>query len=266
MTSKRHEIQLYIENKVGCLEIDKWSSYKNKVTELVLNSSDEIELKKLILSDAKSYYQKGLISFCEAVHGIKKQRYTWSIIKLYYSTFYSLRADILLSGYFLIRCGALYYARAKEGTKFKKFHINNVRGDHQYITHFAAKLHKEKKRIDLIQDMLIEDILPYVWLMKQRERVNYQLKEFIDPAVDEILAEPVDYIKTDGEGKLFALYDSDDYQLYCGNAQHACLAIPYNKLKILQKEFTTQNTDVQITKALKQHLNELVILNNIYAS
>ncbi len=32
-------------------------------------------------------------------------------------------------------------------------------------------------RIDLIQDMLIEDILPYFWLMKQREKVNYQLNE-----------------------------------------------------------------------------------------
>jgi hypothetical protein len=266
MTSKRNETQLYIEKKVGCTEVDKWLSYNHKVNDLVLNHSDEVELSSLIIKDAQSYYQKSLISFCEAIHGIKKQRYTWSIVKLYYSTFYSIRADILLSGYFLIRCGALFYGRAKEGTKITKYQIRNVRGDHQYTTHFSAKLHKDKIRIDLVQDMLIEDIIPYFWLMKQRERVNYQSREFLDPSIDEVLAEPVEYIKTVGEEKLFALYDSDEYQLYCGSEQHACVAIPYNKLRMLQKEFSNKNSELEISEALRDHLNQLVILDNIHAS
>lgn len=266
MTSKRNATQLYFERKVGCNEIDKWGSYKSKVTDLVLDSLDENKLRGLIIEDAKSYYQKGLISFCEAVYGIKNQRYTWSIVKLYYSTFYLLRADILLSGYYLIRCVSLFYGKAKKSTKLEKFHIPKVRGDHQYTTFFAKKLHEEGKRIDVIQDMLIEDILPYFWLMKQRERVNYQFKEFLDPLVDDILEVPVDYIKTGGEKKLYSLYDNDEHKIYCANEQHACVAIPYNKLKILQKDFSTKNNNFTITELLRQHLNELVVLDKIHTT
>jgi len=263
MTSNRNISQRYIENKVGCLELSKWSSYKQKVIDLVLDENDERKLKEAVRGDAVSYYKKGLISFCEAVNGISNQRYSWAVVKLYYSVFYFLRSDILLADYLIVRCSSVFFTRVKNGEMLEKFNSKN-RGDHQLTIEFLSKLHKEGKHIDFIQDMEIEGESPYVWMMKQRERINYQSRDFSDPTAQDILVKPASYFVRNADQELFELYKNDTYGLYCSDLDHACLAIPYNKIKYLSKTFNNLGIEVNIPESLEKHLEKLIKLSRIF--
>ncbi|MCK4827455.1 hypothetical protein KA005_67625, partial [bacterium] len=226
MNSNRYCIQLYIENKVGCTDRLKWTDYKHSVEELILDNKDKENLSELCHSDAVSYLQKSLISYAEAIYGLRRNRSSWATVKLYYSVFYSIRADILLSNHFIVRCKGYYYSKIKKNEKLKKFTVRKGGGDHQLSILFSNKLHKSGVNTDPLQDGNIDDMIPYFWLMKQREKINYTQKEFTDPNIVSWLQKPLSYFTENKEQDLLEMYDKADDYLYCFDKDHACLAIP----------------------------------------
>ena len=222
-----------------------------------MSYEDELELENLAISDAKSYYKKALISFCEAFLGLKKNRSSWSIVKLYYSIFYSIRADILLENYFLVRCGGFYYSTIKNGAKFNKFSSKKAKGDHQLTSYFYHKLHIERKNIDPLQDGFIDEILPYFWLMSQREKINYQLKDFSDPSIVDCLKKPATYIKNGKESYLLNMYKLADDYIYCFDHEHACLAIPFCKIQQISRKLKIKDSTIILTDNLIKHINSM---------
>jgi len=257
MSSKRNSVQTYIEKKLGCNDPLCWSSYKSKLETYVLNAEDEEKLDDLSFSDSVSYYLKALISFCEALQGIKRSRSSWAVVKLYYSLFYLIRSDILLEGYILVRCKSLYYIKLKADETLHKFQKNNVRGDHQLTMFFYNKLHTERKNIDPIQDGKIDDHIPYLWMMVQRERVNYRKKDFSEPKIVKCLEKPFSYIKDGKEEDLLRMYLSSNDYIYCFDQEHACLAIPYIKMLQIAEKIHNNDKPISISRELANHIKSI---------
>ena len=264
MNSSRNCVQLYIENKLGCTDLSKWSSYKSKLEQLTLNEEDELQLNKLVVSDATSYYIKAVISFSEAISGLKKNRSSWSVVKFYYSVFYLIRADLLLEDYFLVRCKGFYYSKVKNNEKIQKFQPSSIRGDHQLTTHFYNKLHREGKHIDPLQDGEIDDCLPYLWLMSQREKINYQSKDFEDPGIVECLQKPAIYIREGREKDLLSMYESAEDFIYCFDKDHACIAIPYCKIIETGRKLKNKHSVLEIPEHLFSHIKSIVNISSTY--
>jgi hypothetical protein len=57
------------------------------------------QLQELAQGDAKKLLLFSLLTISDAIVGIGKRRYSWAIIKLYYSSFYSVRSILCDNGY-----------------------------------------------------------------------------------------------------------------------------------------------------------------------
>lgn len=233
MNFERHETQLYIEDRLGCNDISRWKGYKKQLEEYVISQNDEIILQYTRIDDAASYYLKALLSFCQAIDGLQKHESTWSIVRLYYSIFYLLRCNILVNGFIIARCSSLYAAKAKAGEMFKSCKYKDAPGDHQLTIRYAEDLHKNGLLPDPLFTNLIENDNVFIWAMKQRERVNYQQKNFTDPQIDHCLTNVKGYIDSGLLKDLFVLYDNDTTLQYCFDIDHLMVSVPYMLLRRL---------------------------------
>lgn len=230
MNFKRNDVQEYIEIKLGCYDPTNWHTYKEKLCNLVLSEVDFIPLDRCITNDIYSYYFKAIQTFTQALHELNDKKYTWSIVKLYYTTFYLLRCEILLAKHIMVRCGGMYYLKLDFGATFLPFNKKKKNSDHQLTIALAEELYKKGEINDPIFGNQLDGESAYNWLMKQRERVNYRMKNFTDPYPDEILNHIETYFKSGEINKLFLFYNNDKDYSTCFDLDHAILSIPYKKL------------------------------------
>lgn len=231
MSFKRNEIQELVEYKIGCSDKEKWPSYRPKLVKWVISSDNLLELETCRDSDIISYFFKATQTFIQAIDEIKSKRYAWSVIKLYYSAFFLLRSDILRSNYIMIRCGAFFYGKLQEGQNIIQFKKNNIRGDHQFTIALAEKLYDDGELADPILDNKIDELTSYIWLMKNRERVNYQMKNFTDPYSDAATAYVEPYFRESKISELLIFYANNTDYSVCFDVHHAMLSIPFKKLQ-----------------------------------
>lgn len=229
MSFKRNEVQEFIETALTCFDVEKWGSYKGKLEQWRVKLSDVNKLKQCIKSDINSYFIKALQSFSQALCDIENKRYTWSIVKLYYCIFYLLRCEVLLSNHILIRCKSLYYVKVSDGESPVSFNPKGLYGDHQLTIALVEKLYKLAILSDPMLGNKIDGMNVYLWMLKQRERVNYQMKDFADPQCDSILNHIVPYYDDCDLLSLFKFYNSQDCSI-CFDTDHTILAVPYKKL------------------------------------
>jgi hypothetical protein len=232
---KRNDVQVYVENAQNCFELEKWGSYKNVFINWEIGENDIIPLVNCVNSDATSYFFKAFESFIQALIDIHKDKQSWAIVKLYYSLFYLLRCDILLSNHILVRNSGLYFSRMLKNEKFIQFKKGKLRGDHQLTIAFVKDLHLQGKIVDPILDNKIDDNDAYTWFMLNRERINYSQKNFSEPDIDICFGHFYDYFKQRKVLELFEFYNSKDYSI-CFDLDHSILSIPYKKLvQVLKK-------------------------------
>lgn len=244
MSFKRNDIQEYVEFEIGCLAKEKWPSYRATLINWTISSKSVSKLERCKESDIISYFFKAAQTFIQAIDEIKKKRYAWSIIKLYYSAFFLLRCDILRSNHIMVRCGALFYGKIEEGQRLIQFKKSNIRGDHQFTIALAEKLYEDGDLIDPILDNKIDDLTSYVWLMKNRERVNYQMKNFSDPYADTIMSHFDSYFRDSKITELLQFYAKNSDYSICFDLDHAVLSIPFKKL---QDTFTYIRANLLLT-------------------
>ncbi|MBA4277142.1 hypothetical protein [Flavobacterium sp.] len=265
MSFKRHDVQEFIEYDLGCLDLNNWKNYKPGLQIFTVDNIKKTRLENCIESDTKSYFYKSIYSFVQALSNINRNNYNWSIVQLYYSCFYAIRADILLSNHCIVRCGGLYMVENKIGEQFQSI-IMNARGDHQMAIALLQKLKNEHKLIDEILDVQLEGIDAYSWLMKHRERSNYQMKNFVDPKVDELFQHINYYFKTKTLYDLFDFYNQSDYTI-CFDLDHSALSIPFKKImqikeKIIAKHGLNVSENIKEYQYLKDKLEELGLTKN----
>lgn len=265
---KRNDVQVYIENAQNCYEIEKWSNYKHLFIKWEINNNDISPLTNCLESDLTSYFFKAFESFSQALIDIHNKKYSWAIVKLYYSTFYLLRCDILLSNHLIVRCNGLYYSKINTGNKFTPYIKRKVRGDHQLTISLVKELHQTGQLNDPILDNKIEDVDAYTWLMQNRERINYQQKNFREPNTDSVFSHINNYFESRSLIDLFKFYNSKDYSI-CFDLDHSILSIPYKKLiQIWKKSNGRIDISGEYLKKINFYIKDLkdfnISKNNIY--
>ena len=98
----------------------------------------------------------------------------------------------------------------------------------------------------------IDDKNAYMWFMRNRDRVNYQMKDFSDPFCDIALSHVISYFNKKELVKLYQFYNNTDYSI-CFDTDHTILAIPYKKIISI---FQRINSNMIITTESKHKLIE----------
>jgi hypothetical protein len=253
MSSNRHSVQLYLESLLGCDDSSAWTNYRASLEHLELNDGMIFNLDSHRMSDAISYYSKGMISLLYAIDGIKSNKFSWSIVKLYYSLFYFIRSEILLSNYILTRCKSLYYVNLFTDRRFQRF-STNAKGDHKQAIKFHNYLYNQGVLSDPLQGNKIEEISLYEWFMNQREHVNYKQKEYDDPNYSRIFENTVNYMSEGRIQELFTLYYEDAAYVYCYDVENCILAAPIMKARLIKEKITNTRTHFAVDSIVREHL------------
>lgn len=256
MNFKRNDVQEYIEFKCGCTDITKWDSYRHKLRELNLSVNDIANIRPKIENDAVSYWLKAIHSFTQALEAISAGYSAWSIVKLYYSVFYCLRGELLSNSHLLIRNGSLFCLNLKTETQFSEFKLNKVRGDHQLTIAYYSKIVNDGMISDLVSSNMIDDYSPYMWMLKQRERVNYQMQGFPDPRIDVLLKRTHEAITHKSMDAVFKHIDSsfNSDGVYLFDKDFSMISIPYYKLQILLNHIKRFQLDVSFITTELEHI------------
>ena len=225
---ERHGVQRYFENQLGCATLEQWKNNKATLKTYVLTAADAAALSPLLIQDATALYIKALQSFAQALTAFSRNEFAWPIVKMYYSVFYAMRAELYASSVIVIKNGQLFYTTNVAGNAFTSMQEH---GSHQtYI-----KLRKTFPASVIIRDAMLDNEIEagvdvYSWMCNNRERVNYHAKHFPDPEPDSVLQKIYDnYVKPRKLTDLLNLYEGD--RLYCFDKDHTSVAVPYHKLR-----------------------------------
>jgi hypothetical protein len=187
------------------------------------STAEALRIDSLLQIDASNYLYSACVSIGDALQGLEKSLFTWSTVKLYYSTFYLLRALLALSG------RALVYDGYKPRTLLCKAGENpgalggKIRGTHQLVIAYFEKSFPSSPLLS--QDIANER--PFEWLINRREEANYAAGRFEDPSCPPHFGSVVRV----GVRKATAGYIADHTYLYAFDPDHAMLAFPIEVLK-----------------------------------
>lgn len=258
MNFKRNNVQEFIEAKCGCSDLTKWGSYQQNLMQLILTSGDISLVNNLRQLDAISYWLKALYSYSQGLHGLYKGFSAWSIVKLYYSIFYSLRCELLLNSYLLVRNGSLFKLNIATDTQFTKYNAGKARGDHQLTIKLYSDLVTNGIISDVISSNVIDDDSPYTWMLKQRERVNYQMQNFPDPDIDPLLAKTVVAMHDSKLEELLSQITNSADNVMLFDMDYSMVAIPLYKLKLLHNKLVSLGCDLNAYQTELAHIKSIL--------
>ncbi|WP_156124179.1 hypothetical protein [Achromobacter sp. RTa] len=173
--------------------------------------------------DATNYLYSACVSIGDALQGIDKGLFTWSTVKLYYSTFYLLRCFLALSSRALVYDGTKPRALLVKVGETPIPFGGKSRGTHQTIINYFTK---EFPHSPLLSQEIIDES-PLTWLLHRREEANYSTSRFEDPRCPMYFSS---IVKT-GVRKSTTEYIADKTFLYAFDPAHAIVALPIEVLK-----------------------------------
>ncbi len=203
---------------------------KRSVPQRVLSTGEILQFQNSIPIDLQEYFYKGIISLAEAFEGISSKHFSWATVKLYYATFYLLRASLLSKEICFLRAGRdLFYLKVK----FSEFFCST--GDN---TDHKSTIKTQKSLIgsaDILLTNQIEGTDSYDWLIRKREEINYREVAFHEPSCPDCWAVLQSDISSLGlEHTIRKLLD--DFSVYCFLADYAVLALPLQRLVFTKAE------------------------------
>ena len=180
------------------------------------------------------------LSYAEAISGLQKGSVSWSIIKLYYSCFYSLRAMLILNkiipfnynGEMLLDIPNIKFI--KGGNSSHHWNWNSIRKIPQLSTHWFISSDSQES---------------YEKLRKHRENVNYT-HGFTDPNLHHCLTSSEPDLS-----KRIRIYRDDSNFLYTYLIDH--LAIAYPTKLIFSLDTLMQLTTTRLTAENISHLQKV---------
>jgi hypothetical protein len=197
------------------------------VASFIFDAAGSASTTAALLSDARDSYYNALLSFVEAVRGLDAGLYSWSTVKLYYSTFYSIQSLLASESRGLLHItfggkkkGKPYSYHARAGTNLKK---ESISSSHEFA---FAQFSRHFPR-HFLNSSPIGPYRAFDWLRAAREITNYRESPFPEPNA------PVhmNVIASRTIRKLLALYLEDNTGLHVFDPDHAIVAFP---LKALQ--------------------------------
>ena len=203
------------------------------------------DFNNAVIQDLRDNYISGIISLGEALDGLKKKRYGWAAIKLYYTAFFGLRATILSkkvvpfhSGKQQFFCDSVSGLALKMGTSDHDLDFNRLRNfsrlrGWQFSEASAETMHK---------------------LRAVREKINYRFA-FPDPGSINEFTRILEF----GLEKSFRQYKSDLDNTYTFLEDHFILAYPTRLLEDVSRDALGEFT---ISKESKDHLKRVWPIKN----
>lgn len=188
------------------------------------STAEASRVDSLLQTDASNYLYSACVSIGDALQGLERSLFTWSTVKLYYSTFYLLRALLALSGRALVYDGSKPRTLHCKGGEKPTVLNGPSRGTHQLVISYFEKSFPSSPLLS--QDISTEK--PFTWLMHRREQANYATSRFEDPNCPTHFGSIVRV----GVRKATAGYVADSTYLYAFDPDHAMLALPIEVLKM----------------------------------
>lgn len=254
MSFDRYRAQLLCENLLGCASFEEFLNAD--FDSFVLDTPNAYQYSNVLKEDASDLFYKGMLSLKEGLTGFLQRNYSWAVVKLYYSTFYMIRADLAIRDYGLIRHRSVYYLEANSGsmplTKGKKgANRKRYSGDHKSTINYYEDLFSNS---DILLSQNLEGLSSYEWLMKKRERINYQERTFNEPTCSDFLNYIDIEIKSGRFNELLNEIINDNY-VKTFQPEYAALAIPIKRAILTKKTFTDNSIEPNIDAAKSAHLN-----------
>jgi hypothetical protein len=177
MNSKKKITQLFFEDYYQCTENpSKWINCD--FPNYIVSEKDMPQLISNAQADSKNYFFNGLLTFSEAIKGLREGNYSWSVIKFYYSVYYFLRASLYINKIIFIHRQNLYRLELKKDSKPVKKRNRKYNSDHKGTINHYIDLFSET---DILLSNQIENMDTYEWLLDKREYVNYKIGKFSEP-------------------------------------------------------------------------------------
>lgn len=220
-------------------------SFSNKPAGVSYNrfipSTSDISAISSTMNDALvgSAYAAAL-SYAEAISGLQKGSISWSIVRLYYSCFYSLRAMLILNNVIPFNCGGEMLLDIKNNSFLK-----GGKSSHHWNWGTLRKIPCMNKCWFLSSDSQEA----YEKLREHRENVNYT-HGFTDPNFHRCLISGESDL-----GKRFRAYRDDDKFIYTYLADH--LAIAYPTMLLLDLEKSMRKSSIKLSTENIDYLNKV---------
>lgn len=241
MSFNRKETQKYFEAFYNCTDnMNSWnnSSFKDYIVDYHKMQA----IIPLCKNDAYNYYFNGILTLSEGLRGLRKGNYSWSVIKLYYSVFYLIRASMYIKNIPFIRQKQLYYLDLRVGATPVRKNNKKYNSDHQGTIWHYYDLFKD---VDILLSNKIEEVESYMWLMGKRELVNYRINKFKEPSEYSFLTYFIDQ-GFDENFRNIILNEINDSFINCFQKETAVLSLPIKRLLETNKDFKNSNPNKQL--------------------
>jgi hypothetical protein len=232
-------------SRTGSLLTTLGQHYGTAPTAIQLSAHEAKQLASACLIDADDYWFSGLVSLGEALQGLQFGRYSWAIVKAYYSAFYLSRAVL-----------------AKSATAIEYIHWNNrhrhyvwklragqaanpIKGNtHDSVLKYLDDHHFVPK----LAGQLIGTSPVWEWLIARRNDSNYTGGRFPDPKPRSC----TEFVARNDIRLTVQAYVDDQTLLYAFDPDHAILAFPIELAKSLRDSYSPNLLSEDLS-----HLNSL---------
>ena len=191
-----------------------------------ISATKAFSLDVCIKSDGADYIYSAAISVGEAIRGLCNGLTSWATVKLYYATFYSLRAILAFDGTCIFYIGRKPYSLAALAGSVPK---KNEGTTHKVVIKVFKNLNIEPRLLSQQIDLQC----PLEWLMENRERANYKFSRFIEPMIPNCF----EIILSKGIRRSLHEYLIDTSMMHAFDPDHAMVAYPLTTLRIACKRF-----------------------------
>ena len=225
--SERQKVQVFFESIVGYKYPDEIKPFETDLTEISLSTTQSSKLKEEINSDTVALFEKGLLSLFQGITDLNRGLTSWALVKLYYSTFYFLKAELNMAGFAIIRAKKIYTINPAPRSKLIKYN-NKAKSDHGIVMELA---NKKLSSSDIMLSQKIEDVPCYSWMESRRNWVQYKRRNLSELSTTDFFF-PKESMSYEDQINLF-WNDSDPY--YCFDPDYASLAIPLKRAQLTHK-------------------------------
>jgi len=237
----RNRTQVTFELLAGYSPQDPPAEKKRKLRNYVLTPGDLKQLEITLEEDAIDFFYNGLVSFIEGINAAESKRFSWAVIKLYYSIYYMLRATLASNGTAILREGKLFRLSLVAGSSPVD---NGVSSTHKgTIIHYCTIFPNDK-----LLSNNIEGMTTYEWMLEAREIINYRSVTFKEPGNLNIWDKFVKGIDGGTIGELLCTLENDPNFVYCFQEEYAIVGIPIKCIRNTIDDFSRKG----IIKRLNQ--------------
>lgn len=178
-------------------------------------------LREAAAADARQHLYSGCLTLAESLRSIQERSYSWAVVKLYYSVFYLLWADLKAQGDVI----AILYGKH---VRIRCFAGQSLEACAERTSHaLVLRQFMLSRPNSIIATSQVMNMPALEWLEKVRNRVQYSQPGFCDPACIDVL-DP--FVQT-GPAQALAAYQDDTDGLYCSDSDHAVVALSVEALK-----------------------------------